>query len=215
MTASVLPERNRLAVSLVKVISKAVLSPFFKLNIRGIENIPEKGSFVLLPKHSRWEDIPLISISVKRSLFFVAKQELFNSFISRKCIAMLGGLPLDRSRPVRSRDTLVSVLQKLKEGDGVVVFPEGTYYNNKVGPGHAGLIKMFYSNTDTLFIPAGIKYTEGRVRKTVSIIFGNPVKSDYFKNSEELFVYTMKEIAGLSGLAGDAVYNQSGVNDDR
>ena len=205
MAVFVIPERNRLAVNLVKLISKAVLSPFFKLNIRGIENIPEKGSFVLLPKHNRWEDIPLIAISLKRPLFFVAKQELFNNAVSGKFIAMLGGLPLDRLRPVRSRDTLISVQQKINIGEGIVVFPEGTYYKNQVGPGHSGLIKMLYSNIKTVFIPAGINYTGDGIKKTVSIIFGNPVKNDYFKNPEELFAHTMKEIAVLSGLAGFAV----------
>ncbi|MGD9159322.1 MAG: hypothetical protein PVG39_12995 [Desulfobacteraceae bacterium] len=63
MTASVIPERNRLAVSTVKLTSGTILSPFFKIDIRGIDNIPEKESFVLLPGHQRREDIPLIAIS--------------------------------------------------------------------------------------------------------------------------------------------------------
>ena len=214
MTASVIPERNRLAVNTVKLISKAVLSPFFKSNIRGINNIPQKGSFVLLPKHNRWEDIPLIAISVQRPLYFVAKQELFNNSISRKLFAMLGGLPLDRSRPVRSRDTLMRVMQKINDGEGVVIFPEGTYYKNHIGPGHAGLIKMVHSNINTVFIPVGIKYAGTRLRKTIRIIFGNPVKNDYFKKPEELFAFIMKEIAGLSGLVNDTALNLFGVNSD-
>ena len=93
MPTSIFPERNSLAVSIVKLTSRAVLSRFFKINIRGIENIPANKSFVLLPKHQRWEDIPLIAISIERPLYFVAKQELFNNFLSKRLIAMLGGLP--------------------------------------------------------------------------------------------------------------------------
>lgn len=99
MTTSVIPERNRLAVSIVKLASRAVLSPFFKINVRGIDNIPEKESFVLLTKHQRWEDIPLIAISIKRPLYFIAKKELFDSGFSKRFFAMLGGLPLDRNSP--------------------------------------------------------------------------------------------------------------------
>lgn len=200
MTRSVIPERNRLAVRIVKLASRAILSPFFKINIRGIDNIPEKESFVLLPKHQRWEDIPLIAISIKRPLYFIAKQELFDNFLSKRFIAMLGGLPLDRSRPNRSRHTFLKVLQKLKQKEGIVVFPEGTYCKNHMGTGQAGLIRMINSNVNTLYIPAGICYYNERNRSNVRITFGEPVKGKQFKDGGELFSFVMGEIAELSGL---------------
>jgi len=197
---SIIPERNGLAVSVVKLASRTFLSPFFKTNIRGIENIPEKESFVLLPKHQRWEDIPLIAISIERPLYFVAKQELFNNFLSKRVIAMLGGLPLDREKPNRSRFTFSAVLHKLKHKEGVVIFPEGTYYKNCMGSGRTGFIRMIYSNVRTVFLPAGIKYSDAPGRKSVDITFGIPVGNDKFSNPKELLDYAMNEIAGLSGL---------------
>ncbi len=193
-----IPERNSLAVAIVRLASRAFLSPFFKINVRGIENIPEKDSFVLLPKHQRWEDIPLIAISIKRPLYFVAKQELFNNFLSKRVIAMLGGLPLDRNRPNRSRFTFSMVLHKLEQKEGVVVFPEGTYYKNLMGPGHTGFIRMIHSNVNTVFVPAGIRYNTAPGKKSVDIAFGRPVENNNFGNSNELLDYVMNEIAGLS-----------------
>ena len=199
MTASAIPERNGLAVSIVKLASRAVLSPFFKINIRGTENIPEKGSFVLLPKHQRWEDIPLVAISIERPLYFVAKQELFDNFLSKSFIAMLGGLPIDRRSPVRSRSTYSGLLKKLSWGKGVVVFPEGTYYKNQIGPGHEGLLRMISSNIDTLFIPVGIKYENEKSRVNVRIIIDNAVQGADFLNVTELLSHIMTRIALLSG----------------
>jgi len=200
MKTSVIPERNRLAVSIVKLASRAILSPFFKIKVRGIDNIPEREAFVLLPKHQRWEDIPLVAISIERSLYFVAKQELFDNFLSKRFIAMLGGLPLDRNKPNRSRYTFSKVLQKLEQKEGIVVFPEGTYYKNRMGPGHTGFIRMIYSNVNTLYIPAGISYYNERNRAKVRITFGEAVKGEQFRDAGELFSYVMSEIAELSGL---------------
>lgn len=202
MITSVTQERSRLAVWIVKHASKALLSPFFKINIRGTHNIPEKGSFVLLPKHQRWEDIPLIAISIKRPLYYVAKQELFNNSISKRLITMLGGLSLNRQNPARSRGTYSTVLQKLAKEEGVVIFPEGTYFKDRMGPGQIGLIRLVFSNINTLFIPAGIQYTHGKGRVKVQISIGEPVKADNFGSVEELFNFAMHEIADLSGCRG-------------
>ena len=201
MTSLVIPERNRLAVNIVKFASRTILSHFFKIDVRGIDNIPEKESFVLLPKHQRWEDIPLIAISIERPLYFIAKQELFDNFLSKSFIAMLGGLPLDRNRPNRSRCTFAKVFKKLEQKEVLVVFPEGTYYKNHMGPGHTGFIRMVYSNVNTSYIPAGISYyNEGR-RKKVRLTFGEPVNGKQFKNADELSSFVMSEIAKLSGLS--------------
>lgn len=200
MTGSVIPERNRLAVNIVKFASRAILSHFFKINVRGLDNIPERESFVILPKHQRWEDIPLIAISINRPLYYVAKQELFSNRLSKKLIAMLGGLPLDRDRPNRSRFTFSKVVQKLEEKEGIVIFPEGTYYKNHMGPGHSGFIRMIYSNINTLYIPLGICYYKERKKAKVRLTFGEPVKAEEFRDAGELFSYVMNSIAELSGL---------------
>lgn len=201
MAASVIVERNGLAVRIVKLASRAFLSPFFKINVRGIDNIPVKGSFVLLPKHQRWEDIPLIAISIERPLYYVAKQELFDNFLSKRLIEMLGGLPMNRSQPARSRYTLASVIKKLGEGEGLVIFPEGTYYRNRMGPGQSGLIRMIHTNIRTLFLPAGIKYRNDNRKKSVCITFGKPFDSNVFNTSKELLAYAMSEISRLSGIS--------------
>jgi 1-acyl-sn-glycerol-3-phosphate acyltransferase len=200
MVTTIIPERSRPAAAIVRLLSMFALSPFFKINVRGAGNIPEKESFVLLPKHQRWEDIPLIAISIERPLYFVAKQELFNNFLSKKIIPMLGGLPLDRNRPNRSRFTILKVLQKLEQKEGIVIFPEGTYYKNHMGPGYTGFIRMIYSKVNTLFVPAGIQYCNRNGRIQADIKFGNPVGSKELCGKKKFRSLIMEEIARLSGL---------------
>lgn len=199
MTAPVILERNLFVAGIVRLAAKAFLSPIFRLSVSGAENIPQKGAFVLLPRHQRWEDIPLIATSIKRYLYYIAKQELFDNFLSKRFIAMLGGIPLDRKRPARNRETYSILLQKLSSGEGIVVFPEGTYYKDQIGKGHPGLIRLIHENIDTLFIPAGIEYRRQKYRTDVMINIGNPVKGADFKDSNLLFASIMSQISLLSG----------------
>ncbi len=203
MTASVILERNLFVAGIVRIAAKVLLSPIFRLNVSGADNIPQKGAFVLLPRHQRWEDIPLIAISVKRPLYYIAKQELFDNFISKRFIAMLGGIPLDRKRPARNRETCALLLQKLSSGEGVVLFPEGTYYKGQIGKGHPGLIRYIYENIDTLFIPAGIEYKKQRYKTDVNITIGNGLQGADFKDLQALFTSIMMLITQLSGVSNN------------
>lgn len=199
MDTSVLLERNLFVAGIIKIAAKAFLSPFFRLNVSGTDNIPQKGAFVLLPRHQRWEDIPLVAVSVKRPLYYIAKKELFDTFITKRFIAIVGGIPLDRGRPSRNREAYSMLLRKLSSGEGIVVFPEGTYYKDQIGRGHSGLIRYVYENINTLFIPVGIEYKKQKTRTDVSVNIGNALKGSNFKDSNALFISIMSQIAQLSG----------------
>jgi 1-acyl-sn-glycerol-3-phosphate acyltransferase len=199
MAAAAVTERNLFVAGMVRFAAKAFLSLIFEINISGADNIPQEGAFVLLPRHQRWEDIPLIAISVKRHLYYIAKQELFDNFISKRFIGMMGGIPLDRRRPARNRETYSIIIQKLSCGEGIVLFPEGTYYKDRIGKGHPGLIRYIHENIDTLFIPVGIKYNKLRNRPEVRINIGNPLNGADIKDSQLLFTSIMNQITNLSG----------------
>lgn len=203
MAAPVILERNLFVAGIVRLAAKAFLSPIFKVNVSGTENIPQKDAFVLLPRHQRWEDIPLIAISVKRPLYYIAKQELFDNLLSKRFIAMVGGIPLDRKRPARNRETYSILLQRLSSGEGIVVFPEGTFYKDQIGKGHPGLIRYIHENIDTLFVPVGIEYRKQRFRTGVSINIGNAMKGADFKDSQPLFTSIMSQITHLSGFGNN------------
>ena len=184
---------------ITRLIARAFLSLLFRLTVRGQENLPSHNAFVLLPKHQRWEDIPLLDLATPRSLYYVAKQELFNIPFFGWFLSALGGVPLNRSRPMESRQSLRFVQELLGEGQGVVVFPEGTYYRNRMGPGHVGLIRMIVSRSKVPFIPTGVRY-EARGRYTeVQIKFGRPIYRDSSANTDLFVEQIMKEIARLSG----------------
>jgi len=173
----------------------------FCLKRHGIENLPKKSSFILLPKHQRWVDIPLLSLATPRPLYYIAKHELFTNPLSNWFIRSLGGIPLNRERPFESRGSIKAMVEFLKEGEGVVIFPEGTYYRNAMGPGHTGIVRYIISRFSLPFIPVGIKYSGKGLRTLVKVNFGKPIYA-HSEKSENIFLdEIMKEIAKLSGLS--------------
>lgn len=185
---------------ITKIACKIFMSPFFRLETDGLENLPQKSAFILLPKHQRWEDIPLLSLATPRSLYYVAKYDLFKNPLSNWYLMSLGGIPLNRQRPLESRRSLQVMIEFLKKGNGVVVFPEGTYYRNKMGPAHIGIVRLILSRFSLPFIPVGVNYSRKGARSLARINFG---KAFYRNLSEPATLFldnVMKEIAELSGL---------------
>lgn len=183
-----------------KMAGRVFLHLFFHLETLGRENLPKESAFVLLAKHQRWEDIPLLGLATPRALYYVAKYELFKNPLSNWFLGSLGGIPLNRQRPVASRRSLGAIIEYLKRGEGVVVFPEGTYYRNKMGPGRHGILRLVSSRVALPYIPVGIHYSEGGYRTRVKIHFGIPAFGDPSIDVSGFLNQMMKEIAYLSEL---------------
>jgi 1-acyl-sn-glycerol-3-phosphate acyltransferase len=186
---------------ITKAAARIFLSPFFRLEIWGRENLPNRSAFILLPKHQRWEDIPLLSLATPRSLYYVAKYDLFENPFSNWFLRSLGGIPLNRQRPLESRGSLQALIEYLKGGEGVVVFPEGTYYKSSVGPGRIGVVRLIVSRFSLPFIPVGIHYSRKGIRTLVQVNFGRAVRPHSASSASAFLDKVMKQIAALSGLS--------------
>jgi len=191
---------NSLVCLIIKAAARVCLAPFFEVRAVGQENLPERGAFILLPKHQRWEDLPLLGLASPLPLYYVAKNELFLNPLSKWFMTSLGGIPLDRRRPLASRDSIRTIVELLKEGAGLVVFPEGTYYRSRMGSGHVGLIRLIHSQIEVPFIPVGIRYSGEGIRKRVEIKFGKPLYWGVATHPEEFLVLAMRAIRALSEL---------------
>jgi len=183
-------------------VTRILLMPFFSIEVLGLQNLPQDRAFILLSKHQRWEDIPLLSLAAPRPLYYIAKSELFKNALGNRFFSALGGIPLNRQRPLESRRFLQATIELLQKGEGVVIFPEGTYYPNKMGPGQSGMIRFVLSRLSLPFIPVGITYDAGtrwqRVR--VCIHFGEALRAGAASAADTFVNRMMKEIAALSGL---------------
>jgi 1-acyl-sn-glycerol-3-phosphate acyltransferase len=192
-------KRIDLIYRLTRLLSRSSLCLLFAVRREGVDHLPQAGGFVLLPKHQRWEDIPLLALACPRPLYYVAKTELFATALNRRIVTALGGIPLDRKRPMASRDHLRAMKKALSSGEGIVVFPEGTYYPDRIGSGRIGVVRMLLSQIKGPFIPVGIRYVRGPWRTRVHIRFGEELYGPSKSGSADFAGRMMREIAKLSG----------------
>ena len=192
--------RRPWVLRVTKALGRVCMPLFFQIETRGQAHLPRGSAFVLLAKHQRWEDIPLLGLATPRPLYYMAKYELFLNPAAGWFLSSLGGVPLNRSRPVESRRSLKRMLELLRDGEGIVIFPEGTYYVDTMGPGQPGLVRLVLTRMTPPFVPVGIRYSRQRIRTRVQIIFGAPVRKEAATPATEFLDHMMAEIARLSGL---------------
>lgn len=161
-----------------------------------------------MPKHQYWTDIPLIGFAFYNiHLNYIAKKELFRFPLVRTFLTTLGGIPLDREKPIKSLDSFKHLSFLLRMRQKIVIFPEGTYYTGIIGKGKSRLIKMIlkFQEEEQLsnhipFIPVGIIYQKMKFRQKVTIRIGEPLYADRESDAEEFTQKVMKAIAFLSDL---------------
>jgi 1-acyl-sn-glycerol-3-phosphate acyltransferase len=194
---------------LLYAVARLLFVPYLKLTFRitveGRANMPSRGPVVLLPKHQRWIDIPVVGFSVGSPLRYIAKKELFEFPPVRFVLKGLGGVPLDRGAPIKTLDSFRLLGRLLLAGERVVVFPEGTYYPGTMGRGKWRLIQWileFQERNAALipFLPMGIRYGEEGIRLSVDVRIGVPLYEENPSKAAPFTEKAMKELARLSGL---------------
>lgn len=123
----------------LKPLGKLLLEKMFfrDLEVYGTENIPEKGGFILASNHVfGWDPETIIyMMKGKRQFYIIAKEEFFHVFYTKWPLLMLHGFPVKRGRP--DRDSLNFSVRVLKEGLGLLIFPQGTRDKERKRPGEA------------------------------------------------------------------------------
>lgn len=96
-----------------------------KVEITGLENIPERN-YVALSKHqSNWETIFLQHLLQPVST--ILKRELLYIPVFGWGLARVNPIPIDRDDPRKAiKQVLKQGLQRLNAGNNVVIYPEGT-----------------------------------------------------------------------------------------
>ena len=113
---------------IIKAIVRGALYIWFKIfyqaEIKGLENVPKDGALIFCGNHRSYLDPPLMVVTAKRDMKFLAKEELYKN----KFLAFLGWA--FEAIPVKRDEKDVSVIKKslkdLKEGKCIALFPEGT-----------------------------------------------------------------------------------------
>jgi 1-acyl-sn-glycerol-3-phosphate acyltransferase len=108
---------------LAQFLSYSYLKCFHRFEVKGTENVPEKGGFILACNHLSYIDPPAVGCRIRRNLHYFARDSLFFWPLGL-LITKLNSIPVNRDQ--LDLGTLRKVLRVLKGGEPVLVFPEGT-----------------------------------------------------------------------------------------
>ena len=105
-------------------ICKVFCQLFFRVRVYGKENVPEEGALVLVSNHQSFLDPVFCGIPLKRPLYFLARDTLWKNRFFGWLISSVNTIPVRQGEADLS--AMRKVIGKLKEGNGVCVFPEAT-----------------------------------------------------------------------------------------
>src|SRR3954447_5113764 len=175
--------RRRGVHTLVYWLPRAVLQPFiqiyFRLSRTGRQHVPAHGGVLLAANHRSFLDPFAIGCCLRRPIYFVAKQELFNNRLYGWFLNCLGAFPIRRGES--DEEAMKTARMLLERGDAVVIFPEGTRHRTgSLGKPRRGVGRLALE-TGAPVVPIAVLGSE-RARRgwmirpvKVKLRFGRPV----------------------------------------
>lgn len=162
---------------------------FFLLDItvKRTENVPDKGSAILVSNHPSLLDGSLLASSVRRRLYTYAKKSVFNSRIKLLYLKAMGGIPVGLGKFDR---IIVTETKRRLDGEKLLlIFPEGKINSNSELVEFKNSFVKLALQFNVTIIPVTIRGSEKSLRKgqkfprpaKVEIIYGEPLKFDVSK----------------------------------
>jgi len=163
---------------IIGTLSIPVVKGLYRLRVRGLENVPE-GGFVLAANHtSNFDPWPLgIPFLPDRQLRFMAKAELFNPVLAP---FLRAGGAFKVRRGEGDVEAMRTAAELVREGEIVVMFPEGTRQTKGLVKRHAarphtGTARIALTAKAPL-VPAAIGGTDRLLRLgPLRVAYGPPI----------------------------------------
>lgn len=171
-------------MSFLYTVLTSVLYLFFRLLYRhqvyGIENFP-KGPALIVANHTSFWDPPILAAFCPEQVHFLARKSLFRHRCLSWCIQALNAHPISGE----TEDVAVFhlILDLLKKGKKVVLFPEGTRsLDGTLHPFKLG-VSLLADKADVPVIPVyidafsvwGRDHKYPKLRGRTACIFGSPL----------------------------------------
>lgn len=172
------PKLYRIVRPIITILFKIIFHP----TIKGKENIPKEGRIILAGNHTKFLDCLLIISSTKRTVHFLAKDELIKGPFAIIFKAM-GIIPVNRK--IHDKEALSNAIKTLNNNKVIGIFPEGTVNRTKniTLPFKTGAVRMAYQ-TNSQIIPFCITNKYKILGKGVNIYFDKPYKITQDKDKE-------------------------------
>jgi len=162
-------------------LAKLFARCFFSMRVIHPERMVEEGPLILAVNHSSYFDPPLAGICSRRGVYYLARKSLSKWPFFGPLFPAMNNIFVERDGSDRS--ALREVMKKLREGHGVVLFPEGTRSKDgHLQPGRPG-IGLIIAKTLAPVLPMRIfgaheafpKGSKGLHLTRITVVIGKPL----------------------------------------
>lgn len=162
-------------------IVRLILIPFFslryRLKIKYKVKLKHYSNGIYASNHQSLIDPPFVGVFSPKSLYFLAKKELFKNKIFGFIISLAGAIPVNRA--IFSKKLLEKISIKLKNDNSILIFPEGTRSrSNEMNPPKAGVGYFTDKSNYPPIIPIKI-YNSYKSLKNIKKLKYNELKLTY------------------------------------
>jgi 1-acyl-sn-glycerol-3-phosphate acyltransferase len=145
------------------------------------ERVPLQGPAILASNHASFLDPPLVGASVPREINYLARASLFRLPVIGAILRNVNAVPVEREG---SGAGLKTILERLLNGQAIILFPEGTRTRDgQLQPARSGIgLTVIKSQAPVVPIRVfGTFEAQGRNMhfprpRRVAVIFGEPMR---------------------------------------
>ena len=149
--------RNPLVYAVSRAAMLLVSKLWFRLRTEGSEHMPSSGPVLLVGNHASYLDPPMMGMGVGRQVNFLAQAGLGSFGPLRWWLRQVGVTLIDRDAP--SKEAMRWIGSRLKAGEVVGIFPEGTRSRDgRVLPFKSG-VEFLVRRSKATVVPVGIDGT--------------------------------------------------------
>lgn len=117
---------------------RLIYSTYFHWRVYNPERVPKKGPVILASNHASFLDPPLVGSGLKRDINYLARESLFRFPGIGALLRSWNAVPVDREGG--GAKGLKMILDRLHDGGGIILFPEGTRTRDgKLQPARSGI----------------------------------------------------------------------------
>jgi 1-acyl-sn-glycerol-3-phosphate acyltransferase len=145
---------NHLGYSCLRAFCRIIAVTVFRIRVQGRHLIPAGGPVLVCANHQSYFDPVIVGLTFNRRMNYLARKSLFRFYPFRWLIEALGAIPIDREGVGLSG--MKECLRRIKDGEVVLIFPEGTRTRDgEVSALHPGFVMLARRGGVTL-LPVGI-----------------------------------------------------------
>ncbi len=155
---------------------------YFRWQVFNAERVPLKGGVIIASNNASFLDPPLVGSALRRDINYLARESLFRYPGIGALLRSWNAVPVDRDGG--GAKGLKIILNRLLDGNGIILFPEGTRTKDgKLQPARSG-IGLIVIKSEAVVVPVRTFGTfecynrkwKFHLPKRLAVKYGQPMK---------------------------------------